>query len=82
MNYKGFTYEQAELRFIQGFMTQAEWDDYVRAWSWCAPRFGGEIGRQHSEYFLKHGAKKYYERINEYRAEYGFDPLEVPCTST
>jgi hypothetical protein len=53
-----YTYETVESFFLQGVVTQAQWDGYVYVWAHSAPRFSTlAVGVDHNPNLLASDAK-------------------------
>lgn len=68
------TYNQMEQQYRYGLVTEKVWKMFLFAWSWCAPRFGGDAGRQQDKFYDKHGKGAYQKRINRVRRFFRLEP--------
>lgn len=72
------SYNQAERRWRDGWISYEVFWAYDAVWRWIAPRMGGEAGRKHDRFYERYGKVKYYARINKVRAAFGCEPLTFP----
>ena len=55
-------------QFDCGNMSRREFDRYVFAWCWTAPRFSGGHAEAQDSYYKRHGAEHYHARMAQVNA--------------
>jgi len=61
-------FEDAQRAQRHGYMTAAQWNAYRWAWTWAAPRFGGDAALAQDAFHARHGDEALQRRRARVRA--------------
>lgn len=72
-----FSAAEMEQQYRSGFVSQLDYDVYLRVWIWLNVRCSSYVNAENTQilFIRKYGRKAYHRKINRTREAFGFEPL-------
>lgn len=72
------SYEQAERRYRNGYISERQWRLFCLFWDWGAPRYTGTAGAKQLRLIERRGEAAFLNRMNKFRQALGLGLYRVP----